>query len=121
MRNLSYHLALDLIQCRRVQALTDLSEANRLASMLVKQLRVTELFRQAKSFGPPYNGYSLVLVLAESHIAIHTWPEHEAVTLDLHVCGSTLQLELETVTGIVAGFFLGRPQLRQLTPRGQVT
>jgi S-adenosylmethionine/arginine decarboxylase-like enzyme len=26
------------------------------------------------------------VVLAESHLAIHTWPELAAVTLDLYVC-----------------------------------
>jgi spermidine synthase len=26
------------------------------------------------------------VVLAESHLAVHTWPETQAVTLDLYVC-----------------------------------
>jgi S-adenosylmethionine decarboxylase proenzyme len=31
-------------------------------------------------------GATGALVLAESHLAIHTWPELSAVTLDLYVC-----------------------------------
>ncbi|OHC64870.1 MAG: S-adenosylmethionine decarboxylase proenzyme [Rhodocyclales bacterium RIFCSPLOWO2_02_FULL_63_24] len=31
-------------------------------------------------------GATGALVLAESHLAIHTWPELDAVTLDLYVC-----------------------------------
>jgi spermidine synthase/S-adenosylmethionine decarboxylase len=31
-------------------------------------------------------GATGALVLAESHLAIHTWPELGAVTLDLYVC-----------------------------------
>jgi S-adenosylmethionine decarboxylase len=31
-------------------------------------------------------GATGALVLAESHLAIHTWPEMDGVTLDLYVC-----------------------------------
>jgi S-adenosylmethionine decarboxylase len=31
-------------------------------------------------------GITGVVLLAESHIAIHTWPEKAAVTLDVYVC-----------------------------------
>jgi S-adenosylmethionine decarboxylase proenzyme len=31
-------------------------------------------------------GLTGVLLLAESHLAIHTWPEQRAVTLDVYVC-----------------------------------
>lgn len=34
----------------------------------------------------PGAGATGALVLAESHLAIHTWPELDAVTLDLYVC-----------------------------------
>ena len=34
----------------------------------------------------PGAGATGALVLAESHLAIHTWPELNAVTLDLYVC-----------------------------------
>ena len=31
-------------------------------------------------------GVTGTVVLAESHVAIHTWPEAQAVTLDIYVC-----------------------------------
>lgn len=34
----------------------------------------------------PGAGATGALVLAESHLAVHTWPELDAVTLDLYVC-----------------------------------
>lgn len=33
-------------------------------------------------------GASGVILLAESHMSFHTWPEHELVTLDIYTCGS---------------------------------
>jgi len=42
---------------------------------------VAEAFHQF-----PAAGATGALVLAESHLAIHTWPELDAVTLDLYVC-----------------------------------
>ena len=32
------------------------------------------------------NGITGVVLLAESHVAVHTWPELRAVTLDVYVC-----------------------------------
>lgn len=39
-------------------------------------------------FGPAdgQSGITGVLLLAESHLAVHTWPELGAVTLDVYVC-----------------------------------
>ncbi len=35
----------------------------------------------------PYGGVSGVVVLAESHISIHTWPERSYAALDVFMCG----------------------------------
>lgn len=32
-------------------------------------------------------GYTGMLLLAESHASIHTWPEHGQATLDIYMCG----------------------------------
>ncbi len=35
----------------------------------------------------PYGGVSGVAVLAESHISVHTWPEHGFAAFDIFMCG----------------------------------
>ena len=39
-------------------------------------------------------GISGVVVIAESHLAIHTWPEHRYAAVDVFSCGDVLQPEL---------------------------
>ena len=36
------------------------------------------------SFGT--NAFSIVFMLSESHISIHTWPERHYVSFDIHTC-----------------------------------
>src|SRR5262245_9643176 len=36
-------------------------------------------------------GLSGVVVIAESHLAIHTWPEYRYAAVDVFSCGDTLQ------------------------------
>ena len=35
----------------------------------------------------PNHGVTGVLILAESHISIHTWPEHGFAAVDIFMCG----------------------------------
>ena len=36
----------------------------------------------------PNGAVTLVLILAESHLAIHTWPEENLIAVDLFSCGT---------------------------------
>ena len=45
---------------------------------------VGELFHRF----PPPGGVTGVVLLAESHLAVHTWPELRAATLDVYVCNA---------------------------------
>ena len=36
----------------------------------------------------PNGAVTLVLILAESHLAIHTWPEDNLIAIDLFSCGA---------------------------------
>ena len=49
------------------------------------------------SFGPGM-GVTGVLLLAESHISIHTWPEHGFAAADIFMCGDAQpQLALDVI------------------------
>ncbi len=39
-------------------------------------------------------GASGIILIAESHLSFHTWPEHGLVTLDIYTCGDPNQAEL---------------------------
>lgn len=41
----------------------------------------------------PY-GISGVVVIAESHLTIHTWPEYRFAAIDVFTCGETLNPEI---------------------------
>ena len=52
-------------------------------------------------------GISGVVVIAESHVAVHTWPEHGYAAVDIFTCGETLCPE------IAAQYFVEKFQSRQ--------
>ncbi|HEV3288879.1 MAG TPA: S-adenosylmethionine decarboxylase [Streptosporangiaceae bacterium] len=65
----------------------------------------------------PNGAVTLVLILAESHLAIHTWPEENLIAIDLFSCGS---IDAGRVTGELARLLrLDGVQLRWLE-RGTV-
>jgi S-adenosylmethionine decarboxylase len=43
----------------------------------------------SKKFEP--QGISCLLFLEESHISIHTWPEHSSACIDVFTCGTTAE------------------------------
>lgn len=80
------HLTADLRGCNtRQPAFTDSAALRQLClrAVLERRLRaVGELFHRFDSGG----GVTGVVLLAESHLAVHTWPELAAVTIDVYVC-----------------------------------
>jgi S-adenosylmethionine decarboxylase len=68
----------------------------------------------------PNGAITLVLILAESHLSIHTWPEEDLIAIDLFCCGamdsarvigelvSVLALEGVSVSQVPRGARAGR-------------
>jgi S-adenosylmethionine decarboxylase len=86
------HLTADLRGCAPSQrAMTELDALRPLCLQTVRGaglLPVGELFHrfpQPAGASEP-GGITGVVLLAESHLAVHTWPELGAVTLDVYVC-----------------------------------
>ncbi len=57
------------------------------------------------------HGASVVVLVAESHLSIHTWPEHGYAAADILTCGETLPEE--GVKSLIALMKPARSEVRQ--------
>ncbi|MEP7301295.1 MAG: adenosylmethionine decarboxylase [Caldimonas sp.] len=87
------HLTADLRGCAASQpAMTDLAALRSLCLEAVGQAGLTPVGELFHRFVPPPgraeapSGITGVVLLAESHLAVHTWPELDSATLDAYVC-----------------------------------
>jgi S-adenosylmethionine decarboxylase len=91
MQSLAHHTLLEVHGCDA----SLLRHADELKPLMLQAIRagggtvVTELFH---NFAP--HGVSGVVVITESHVAIHTWPEHAYAAVDIFSCGESLQHEV---------------------------
>ena len=107
----SLHLIADLAGCHGLGDLalveTALREAAEAAHATVLDIRLHH-------FGPGM-GVTGVALLAESHISIHTWPEHGVAAVDLFVCGR--QADAEAGLECIRARLGGRIGLKQAVRR----
>ena len=84
------HLTADLYGCACPHNL--MTDAATLQALCVTAVRASGLTWVADKFhdfsAPGHTGAGVtgMVLLAESHVAIHTWPERAGVTLDVYVC-----------------------------------
>ncbi len=87
------HLTADIFGCACERGL--LIEADRLADLCRKAVAdsgltlVDEKFFTFPDYEGEPGGVTGAVLLAESHVAVHTWPERAGVTLDVYVCNFT--------------------------------
>jgi S-adenosylmethionine decarboxylase len=77
------HLIVDLYDAKRLDDIEHIEAALR---RCVEEAGATLLHINLHHF-EPNGGVSGVAVLAESHISIHTWPEHGYAAVDVFMCG----------------------------------
>src|ERR1700722_2230968 len=78
------HLLLDFWEATN---LTDPAQIDTALRDAAEAANATILHSHFHHFGPD-GGVSGVLVLAESHISIHTWPERNFAAIDIFMCGA---------------------------------
>jgi len=84
------HLTADLHNCRcDATWLTDAAQLGDWCKKAVEAVglqAVNQLFHTFPATGKGPGGITATVLLAESHLCVHTWPEQKAVTLDVYVC-----------------------------------
>jgi len=115
------HLTADLRGCP--SGLAALTDAQALRALCVREVvaagltPVAELFHRFEAAG---GGLTGVVLLAESHLAVHTWPELSAVTLDVYVCnfGGDNTARAESLFAALTSAFAPADVQRQALRRG---
>ncbi len=83
------HVLLDLYQCNE-----DLSNTSLIQEIMVEaanQAGATIVDERFHTFSP--QGVSGMVIIKESHLSIHTWPEHCFASVDIYTCGEVLNFE----------------------------
>ena len=78
-----YHCACDAVLMTDADTLARLCRQHTLEAGLTL---VDEKWHTFPEFQGQPGGVTGMLLLAESHLAVHTWPERKGVTLDVYVC-----------------------------------
>ncbi|HDG63820.1 MAG TPA: S-adenosylmethionine decarboxylase proenzyme [Thermococcus litoralis] len=78
------HVVLDLYECDP-EILDDMERIEEILTKAAEVANATIIDKRFHKFSP--QGVSGVVVVSESHIAIHTWPEHGYAAVDVYTCG----------------------------------
>ena len=87
MKALGRHILVEYFGCDR-KILNNLESIKRFMDEAAIHSGATIVDNVFHLFNP--HGVSGVVVIAESHLAIHTWPEYGYAAVDLFTCGETV-------------------------------
>jgi S-adenosylmethionine decarboxylase len=107
---LGRHLLLELFDCD-VDAISNLESVKGALIEAAKRAQATIVDVVFHEFNP--FGVSGVVVIAESHLSIHTWPEYRYCAVDVFSCGDVLQPEI-AVSYLVDAFGAARTSVVEM-------
>lgn len=87
MNSLGRHILVEFYGCSQ-EVLNDAVQLEKLVVQAAKDAGATVLNSTFHHFAPV--GTSGVVVIQESHLAIHTWPEFQYAAVDLFTCGTSI-------------------------------
>ena len=90
MNALGKHLLLELKDCDK-EVLNDLSFLKEALLAAATEAGATVLGESFHRFDP--QGVSGAVIIAESHLFIHTWPEYGYAAADIFTCGNSVQAQ----------------------------
>ena len=118
------HLTADLQQCGcEAYWLTDSSLLLEKSLAAVRNAGLQPVAHLSHTFpasAAGAGGVTATVLLAESHLCIHTWPEHQAVTLDVYVCnfGGDNSHKAHALMAALVALFMPEQVVRNNVMRG---
>ncbi|MGQ9569300.1 MAG: adenosylmethionine decarboxylase [Thermodesulfovibrionales bacterium] len=110
MYALGIHLLIELRDCNP-DILRSIEKVKKNLISAAKEAKATIIDTSFHEFNP--FGISGVVVIAESHLSIHTWPEYCYAAVDIFTCGDVIQPEL-AVSYLVKKFECKNPSIVEM-------
>lgn len=110
MYALGNHLLIELWECNP-EILKNLEEVKSIMIGAAKEAKATIIDISFREFNP--FGISGIVVIAESHLTIHTWPEYNYAAVDIFTCGDAIKPEL-AVAYLVAQLECKNPSIVEM-------
>ena len=88
MAALAKHLLIELKDCN-TDLLNDMEFLRGVLTDVAKHIGAAVIKDSFYRFSP--QGISGVVIIAESHISIHTWPEYNFAAVDVFTCGDIIE------------------------------
>ena len=82
IRHLGDHIIAEFMECENLDNIQELEAALRAAAAAAGATVIDVIVYK---FSP--QGMSAIVLLSESHISVHTWPEYGYAALDVYTCG----------------------------------
>jgi S-adenosylmethionine decarboxylase len=81
---LGTHIIANLLGCPK-ELLEEVPTVRRILNEIVEEANLNKIGEVFHQFKP--HGVTGIILLAESHISIHTWPESNTAAIDIFTCG----------------------------------
>ena len=107
---LGTQLLLDLRGCDKI-LLDDANLIKKLMTHAAYQAGATIVGKSFHKFAP--TGVTGFVAIAESHLSIHTWPEHGYAAVDIFTCGETFNPD-QAANLIINQLKCSQPQVTEL-------
>jgi len=107
---LGTHLLIELRDCNP-EILKSLEKVKKILISAAKEAKATIIDNSFHEFNP--FGISGVVVIAESHLTIHTWPEYCYAAVDIFTCGDVIKPEL-AVSYLIKKFECKNPAIVEM-------
>ncbi len=110
MNAIGTHLLMELRVCDEA-LLDDVRHIENLMIGAADEAGGTVLARSFHKFEP--RGVTGIVAIAESHLCIHTWPEHRYAAVDIFTCGTSFKPH-EAAKLIIASLRCGKPSITEI-------
>ena len=110
MNSLGTHLLLELKKCKK-NILADLYFVETAMLDAATEAKATIVEHKFHEFNP--FGISGMVIIAESHLSIHTWPEYDYAAVDIFTCGDIIKPQ-EAAEFLIERFGSLEPQIMEV-------